>query len=254
MDRWNWFSLYSPKGRPAVWREVTLAGLSTSSCAACDVPQTPQQSSAEMSSQTPWTCLGRCCLGLGQEHTAARILLAQLQASVLRSSQSCSWLWSKWLRLYLCFERPLAAALAKNTLLCCGLDCIYITRACENQEEAVDVRVLNRPRAAALWHDMQAFVPYTSQQWKGFSFQSRGCAAHGPGQRCLLQSEEASEDEAGVQTLGRRGQCHAVGHISGRGSAAVSKFSPWGFLQPLLHPRGSPSSSHQPTALNASPS
>lgn len=107
-------------------------------------------------------------MGQGQEHTAARILSAQLQASILRTSQSCSWLWSKWFRLYLCFGRRLAAALAKNTLLCCGLDCIYITRACENQEEAVDVRVLNRPQAAALWLDMQALVPHTSQQWKGF--------------------------------------------------------------------------------------
>lgn len=66
---------------------------------------------------------------------------------------------SKWFRLYLCFGRPLAAALAKNTLLCCGLDCIDITHACENQEEAADVRVLNRPQAAALWHDMQVLVP-----------------------------------------------------------------------------------------------
>lgn len=66
MDRWNRFSLYSPKGRPAVWRgEVTLAGLSTSSCAACDVPPDTHQSSAEMSSRAPWTCLGRVLLGAG---------------------------------------------------------------------------------------------------------------------------------------------------------------------------------------------
>lgn len=161
-------------------------------------PQTPHQSSAEMSSQASWTCLGKVLLGAGPGAHCCQDTLAQLQASILRTSQSCSWLWSKRFRLYLCVGRPLAAALAKSTLLCCGLDCIYITRACENQEEAVDIRVLNRPQAAALWHDMQALVPYTSQQWKGFSFQSRGCAAQGPGQRCLLRSEEASEDEAGA--------------------------------------------------------
>lgn len=93
MDRWNRFSLYSPKGKPAVWRgEVILAGLSTFPVQCVMCPQTPIKAQQRCHPGPLGPVWGGCCLGQGQEHTVARILLAQLQASILRASQSCSWL------------------------------------------------------------------------------------------------------------------------------------------------------------------
>lgn len=63
MHRWNWFAFYNPKERPAVWNEVTLAGLSTSSHAACDVPPDTSSKLSRDVIPAPRPCLGKVLLG-----------------------------------------------------------------------------------------------------------------------------------------------------------------------------------------------
>ncbi|KAJ7412933.1 hypothetical protein WISP_93796 [Willisornis vidua] len=138
------FTLQSQREANTVEGRVTLGAPSSASHAACDAPPDTLSNISRDVTPDPWTCPGKLLLGTGpgvhcSYDTFRPVATINIEVFPKLFMALVQAMRSKWFRLYLCFGRPLEAALAKNTLLCCGLDCIYITHICENQEEAVDV-------------------------------------------------------------------------------------------------------------------
>lgn len=134
-----------------LWRgEVVLAAAGTTSHAACSPPSAPLEAQQRCYPMPRHPAQEWCCMGRGQMHAVVRRLLPQLQTSILRSSQSCLWLWSSYGGPsgsgFLCALGDRSQLLwPQNTVLCLRLDCIPIACVCENEEIAIDVSVLNRP-------------------------------------------------------------------------------------------------------------
>lgn len=159
------------------------------------------QSSAEMLLHAPSPCPGKVLLGTWPGARFARILLAQLQTSILRSSQSCLRLWSSC-------EVQVVQALSVHweTIRSCSGP---RTHSCALGRTAFPSLASMRTWRKLLMCVKQAFKQKLCSmkcrlscikpagRVRAFLSKVRAVLPTAPGQRCFLHTEEAPGDQAG---------------------------------------------------------